>query len=123
MTLRNVPATTYQAMKFPGAPQGLKMACGENPKRVYGERNQAPSTRMGNVAGYRQAFADAEDYQHQWQKYEAEVAAYDKKKAKDRDPAERPCRRSATCASRRWSQRCRDRSRCRCTATAPTRWP
>ncbi|MBK6454048.1 MAG: hypothetical protein IPF84_16725 [Proteobacteria bacterium] len=36
VTLRNVPATTYQAMKFPGAPQGLKMACGENPKRVYG---------------------------------------------------------------------------------------
>jgi imidazolonepropionase-like amidohydrolase len=90
VTLRNVPATTYQAMKFPGAPQGLKMACGENPKRVYGERNQAPSTRMGNVAGYRQAFADAEDYQHQWQKYEAEVAAYDKKKSKDRDPAEQP---------------------------------
>jgi imidazolonepropionase-like amidohydrolase len=90
VTLRNVPATTYQAMKFPGAPQGLKMACGENPKRVYGARNQAPSTRMGNVAGYRQAFADAEDYQHQWQKYETEVAAYDKKKAKDRDPAEQP---------------------------------
>ncbi len=123
VTLRNVPATTYQAMKFPGAPQGLKMACGENPKRVYGERKQAPSTRMGNVAGYRQAFADAEDYQHQWQKYEAEVAAYDKKKAKDRDPAERPCRRSAICGSRPSSQRCRGRCRCTCTATAPTRWP
>ena len=90
VTLRNVPATTYQAMKFPGAPQGLKMACGENPKRVYGERKQAPSTRMGNVAGYRQAFADAEDYQHQWQKYETELAAYDRKKARDRDPSERP---------------------------------
>jgi imidazolonepropionase-like amidohydrolase len=90
VTLRNVPATTYQAMKFPGAPQGLKMACGENPKRVYGERKQAPSTRMGNVAGYRQAFADAEDYQHQWQKYQSELTAYDKKKGKDRDPAEQP---------------------------------
>ena len=90
VTLRNVPATTYQAMKFPGAPQGLKMACGENPKRVYGERKQAPSTRMGNVAGYRQAFADAEDYRHQWQKYETELAAYDKKRERDRDPAERP---------------------------------
>ena len=40
VTLKNVPATTYQAMKFPNAPQGLKMACGENPKRVYG--GQAP---------------------------------------------------------------------------------
>ncbi|MDH5245913.1 MAG: amidohydrolase [Betaproteobacteria bacterium] len=90
VTLRNVPATTYQAMKFPDAPQGLKMACGENPKRVYGQRNQAPSTRMGNVAGYRQAFADAEDYQRQWQKYQAELATYEKKKEKDRDPAQRP---------------------------------
>ena len=61
VTLRNVPATTYQAMKFPGAPWGLKMACGENPKRVYGQRG-GPSTRMGNVAGYRAAFIDAADY-------------------------------------------------------------
>jgi imidazolonepropionase-like amidohydrolase len=55
VTLKNVPRTTYQAMKFPNAPQGLKMACGENPKRVYGGQSRAPSTRMGNVAGYRQA--------------------------------------------------------------------
>lgn len=61
VTLKNIPATTYQAMKFPGAPWGLKMACGENPKRVYGQRG-GPSTRMGNVAGYRAAFADAADY-------------------------------------------------------------
>jgi len=62
VTLRNVPATTYQAMKFPGAPWGLKMACGENPKRVYGGKGVAPSTRMGNVAGYRAAFIDASEY-------------------------------------------------------------
>ncbi|MRG99397.1 amidohydrolase family protein [Xanthomonas sontii] len=61
VTLKNVPATTYQAMKFPGAPWGLKMACGENPKRVYGEKG-GPSTRMGNVAGYRAAFIDASEY-------------------------------------------------------------
>jgi imidazolonepropionase-like amidohydrolase len=61
VTLKNVPATTYQAMKFPGAPWGLKMACGENPKRVYGSRG-GPSTRMGNVAGYRAAFIDASEY-------------------------------------------------------------
>ena len=58
VTLKNVPATTYQAMKFPGAPWGLKMACGENPKRVYGQKG-GPATRMGNVAGYRAAFIDA----------------------------------------------------------------
>ncbi|HTL15576.1 MAG TPA: amidohydrolase [Thermomonas sp.] len=61
VTLKNVPATTYQAMKFPGAPWGLKMACGENPKRVYGQKG-GPGTRMGNVAGYRAAFADAAEY-------------------------------------------------------------
>jgi imidazolonepropionase-like amidohydrolase len=82
VTLRNVHATTYQAMKFPGAPQGLKMACGENPKRVYGSKDRAPSTRMGNVAGYRQAFADAQDYQRQQEKYAAELAAFERKKGK-----------------------------------------
>ncbi len=61
VTLRNVPATTYQAMKFPDAPWGLKMACGENPKRVYGQKG-GPATRMGNVAGYRAAFIDASEY-------------------------------------------------------------
>jgi imidazolonepropionase-like amidohydrolase len=61
VTLKNVPATSYQAMKFPGAPWGMKMACGENPKRVYGQKS-GPATRMGNVAGYRAAFIDASEY-------------------------------------------------------------
>ena len=61
VTLKNVPATTYQGMKFPGAPWGLKMACGENPKRVYGDKG-GPSTRMGNIAGFRAAFIEAADY-------------------------------------------------------------
>src|SRR5580700_7702476 len=87
VVLKNVQGVTYQAMKFPGAAYGLKMACGENPKRVYGGRNQAPSTRMGNVAGYRQAFADAQDYQQQWDKYHRELAAYNKKKAEQQDGA------------------------------------
>jgi imidazolonepropionase-like amidohydrolase len=86
VTLKNVPATTYQAMKFPGAPQGLKMACGENPKRVYGDDGQFPSTRMGNVAGYRQAFADAKDYMEDWKEYDRDLAKYEKDKTKgDKD--------------------------------------
>jgi len=84
VVVKNVAAVTYQAMKFPGAAYGVKMACGENPKRVYGDNHQAPSTRMGNVAGYRQAFADAQDYQQQWDKYRHDLAEYNKKKA---DPA------------------------------------
>ncbi|PJK11423.1 amidohydrolase [Lysobacteraceae bacterium NML120232] len=61
VTLKNVYSTTYQGMKFPGAPWGLKMACGENPKRVYGSRG-GPSTRMGNIAGFRAAFIEAAEY-------------------------------------------------------------
>jgi imidazolonepropionase-like amidohydrolase len=63
--LRLIPARTVQDMKYPGAPYGVKMACGENPKRVYGEKN-GPSTRMGNMAGYRAAFAKAEKYRREW---------------------------------------------------------
>ena len=61
-TFKNVPNNSIQAMKFPNAPHSLKMACGENPKRVYGNRNQSPATRMGNMAGYRKAWIDAERY-------------------------------------------------------------
>ena len=62
VTLKNVPATTVQGMKFPGAPYGLKMACGENPKRVYGSKGRMPSTRMGNLAVNRQTWIAAQEY-------------------------------------------------------------
>ncbi len=68
VTLKNVPARTMQAMKFPGAPYGLKMACGENPKRVYGGRNQLPSTRMGNIALDRQTWIKATEYRRKLDK-------------------------------------------------------
>ena len=61
VTLRNVASRTVQGMKFPGAPYTLKMACGENPKRVYGDKG-GPGSRMGNVAGYRQNWIRAQDY-------------------------------------------------------------
>ena len=78
VTVKNVPARTAEGMKFPGAPYSLKMACGENPKRVYGSRGKAPSTRMGNVAGYRAAWIDAAHYQHEWTDYRRKVAAGEK---------------------------------------------
>lgn len=62
VTVKNVPSLTVQGMKFPGAPYSLKMACGENPKRVYGDRNQKPSTRMGNFAVNRQTWLDAKKW-------------------------------------------------------------
>ena len=58
-------------MKFPDAKHSLKMACGENPKRVYGNRGQAPSTRMGNFAGYRKAWIEAENYLNRIEAYES----------------------------------------------------
>ena len=70
VTLKNVPARTVQGMKFPGAPYGLKMACGENPKRVYGSRNQMPGSRMGNIALDRATWAKAVEYDRKWDKYE-----------------------------------------------------
>src|SRR6478672_3533649 len=71
VVLKVVPARTVQGMKFPGAKYGLKMACGENPKRVYGNRG-GPSTRMGNVAGYRAAWIRAVDYRKKWDKWNAD---------------------------------------------------
>ncbi|MBI2073311.1 MAG: amidohydrolase family protein [Gemmatimonadetes bacterium] len=71
VTVKVIPVRTVQEMKFPDAPYGLKMACGENPKRVYGERG-GPATRMGNMAGYRSAFIAAENYRHKWDKWLAD---------------------------------------------------
>lgn len=73
--LKNVPSRTVQGMKFPNAPYTLKMACGENPKRVYGYGGGrfpggAPYSRMGNVAGYRIAWAKAIEYKRKWDKWE-----------------------------------------------------
>ncbi|NUM47344.1 MAG: AAA family ATPase [Anaerolineales bacterium] len=68
-------------MLLPGAPGTLKMACGENPKRVYGTRQQAPSTRMGNLRALRQALLAAKHYEETWD-------AWSRKKAKhERDEA------------------------------------
>ncbi|MBT8096989.1 MAG: amidohydrolase [Woeseia sp.] len=68
VTVKNIPGKSVMDMKFPNAPYGLKMACGENPKRVYGGRTQPPSTRMGNVAGYRAAWIAAQDYKDKLEK-------------------------------------------------------
>jgi imidazolonepropionase-like amidohydrolase len=63
---------------FPGAPQSIKFASGENPKRVYGGKNQLPSTRMGNFAVMRQAFTEAREYMRSWDDYEAKAKKGDK---------------------------------------------
>jgi imidazolonepropionase-like amidohydrolase len=70
VVLKNVYARTVQGMKFPGAPYGMKMACGENPKRVYGSKGQMPATRMGNMAVNRQTWINAADYKRKLDKGE-----------------------------------------------------
>jgi imidazolonepropionase-like amidohydrolase len=86
VTIKNVYSNSYQGMKFPGAPHGMKMACGENPKRVYGrDRKQAPMTRMGNMAGYRAQWIEAQQYREDWQTYEDKLA-------KEDDTAKKPVR-------------------------------
>ena len=77
VTVKPVTSRTYQGMKFPGAPHGLKMACGENPKRVYGSQGRSPQTRMGNVAGYRASWILAEAYLRGWKKWRADGADED----------------------------------------------
>ena len=76
MVARPIPERGGRAMRFPGAPETVKMACGENPKRVYGEKG-GPATRMGNVRGQRAAFAHAQAYLDRWED--------DAKDAPDRD--------------------------------------
>ncbi len=44
------------------SPSGLKSALGENPKNVYGEKKQMPSTRLGTALVIRQAFMAAQNW-------------------------------------------------------------
>lgn len=70
---------------FPDAPRSIKFASGENPKRVYGSRNQLPSTRMGNFAVQRAALQEAKEYLRDWDAYDEKV----KKGDKDAKPPKR----------------------------------
>ncbi|MEO9080044.1 MAG: amidohydrolase family protein [Rhodanobacter sp.] len=64
-----IPSTTAQGMAMPGAPQGMKMACGENPKTTDVELKRGPTSRQGEIAYIRNAFADARHYMDKWDEY------------------------------------------------------
>ncbi|MEZ4320150.1 MAG: amidohydrolase [Myxococcota bacterium] len=95
VVVQNVPARGSRAMRFPGAPETVKLACGENPKRVYGEKG-GPGTRMGNLYRLRQTFLDAQSYGRKWAEYDAKLAKQaepggkPKRKKGDGKPAEPP---------------------------------
>ncbi len=84
-TVKLRPAKTLSEFLFKDAPGGLKMAIGENPKRVYGDQGRMPSTRMGNAYIMRNAFLKAQEYLKKWDIYvknkdegkEAEIPAKD----------------------------------------------
>ena len=78
VVIKNKFGLSRDAMLFPNAPRSIKFASGENPKRVYGGRNQLPSTRMGNFEVMRQAFEDAKVYRKEWADYNAKVSKGDK---------------------------------------------
>lgn len=70
------PRREARAMRFPGAPFGLKMACGENPKRVYGSKGRQPMSRMGSAYKLRQAFLQAKAYADKVRRYEQKRVAW-----------------------------------------------
>jgi imidazolonepropionase-like amidohydrolase len=95
-----LPHLGARAMRLPGSPEILKMACGENPKRVYGGMKRAPSTRMGSLRALREAFTKARKYAYDWEqwaerehrprpptKHDAHDSADDVPKPPDRDLA------------------------------------
>jgi imidazolonepropionase-like amidohydrolase len=78
VVIKNKFGLDRDAMLFPNAPGSIKFASGENPKRVYGSRDQLPSTRMGNFEVMRMAFEDARHYMADWDAYDAKVKKGDK---------------------------------------------
>ncbi len=71
-------------------PAGMKMALGENPKRVYKGQNKTPSTRMGNAALLRGALVQAQNYLEKWHRYEIELKAYEAKDDEDKSVVDEP---------------------------------
>jgi imidazolonepropionase-like amidohydrolase len=73
VVIKNKFGLSREQMLFPNAPRSIKFASGENPKRVYGSRNQLPSTRMGNFEVQREALQQAKEYMKEWDDYNAKV--------------------------------------------------
>jgi imidazolonepropionase-like amidohydrolase len=87
--LKTVPKPSVEQMVLK-EPAGMKMALGENPKRVYGEQKKNPSTRMGNAATLRAALVSAQNYLRTWERYEADLIKYQDKVDAGDEKAKRP---------------------------------
>ena len=71
-------------------PAGMKMALGENPRRVYGSQHRAPATRMGNAGELRAALVKAQNYMLKQEQYAKDLAEYEKKAAAGEKDAKAP---------------------------------
>jgi len=80
-TVEMRPGVIADDVAFPGAPPTIKMACGENPKRVYGEKG-GPQTRMGEYAAFRAAFAEAATYAAKQRTYQRARLLWEQKRAR-----------------------------------------
>lgn len=59
-------------------PVAMKVAFGENPKTVYNERKQSPSTRMATAALLRESLMKAKEYKELFEEYENDKENVDK---------------------------------------------
>lgn len=76
--IKTVPRPSIEQMILL-EPAGMKMALGENPRRVYGNQHKAPSTRMGNAGTIRAALVAAQNYMQKWERFRAEQTEYETK--------------------------------------------
>lgn len=99
VVLKLRPNQLLDGMKLAGAPRQLKMAMGENPKRVYGGKGQMPSTRMGIMAKHREVWTKAKEYAEKQARHQEKLARFAEKEAahakkldegKDSDAPDRP---------------------------------
>jgi len=73
-------------------PAGVKMALGENPKRVGDRMSRQPNSRMGAAYLAREAFVAAQEYQRDWTHHAELVAAQQAKPEGERKPVREPKR-------------------------------
>ncbi|MCL6580465.1 MAG: amidohydrolase family protein, partial [Firmicutes bacterium] len=99
---------TLDEMLVPGT-ESMKMALGENPKRVYGKQNKFPSTRMGNAAALREALVKAQNYMEKFRQAEEEAAKESREKGTPVEPKypERDLKMEALARVLRRELRCR----------------
>lgn len=99
---------TIDEMVVPGS-ESMKMALGENPKRVYGSQKKLPSTRMGNAAVLRDALIKAQNYMEKIRRAEEEAEKESKEKGTKVEPKypERDLKMEALARVLRREIRCR----------------